>query len=93
MHDASLLEERWRALVLAVRAEFWRDHRDPNHEFSSLFQLRLLRGAVTRRSGSLDWFERTVPDAELETSSPEHIAHDFFAGYRRALGTDSGIGP
>ena len=78
------LEERWRSLVLAVRAEFWNDGRDPNEEMTSLFPLRLLRASLGRRTYGPEWFERTVSDAELTGTPPDRIARDFYDAYRQA---------
>ena len=78
------LEERWRALVLAVRAEFWNGGQDPNDALFSLFEMRLLRGRLTDDPGTEEWYSLPVSDRDLEAAAPSEIARDFYQRYRVA---------
>jgi hypothetical protein len=77
-------EERWRAVVLATRAEFWDAGQDPNDELYTLFPARLLRGRLTEPAPSRGWFTWRVPDDELARRDARDIARDFYARYREA---------
>ena len=77
-------EERWRALVQAVRAEFWRAGQDPNEFLWSLFEVRLLRGRLTGPPAE-EWFSRPVADEELDRDEPAALARAFYADYRAEL--------
>ena len=78
------IEERWRALVLALRAEFWNGGQDPNETLFSLFEMRLLRGRLTDPPETEEWYSVPVLDRELETADAREIAHDFYLRYRAA---------
>lgn len=76
------LEERWRALVLALRAEFWDAGLDANEDLFPLFALRLVRGRLTGAPGAEEWLSLTVADDELARAAPEALARAIFAAYR-----------
>lgn len=84
MSTPTALEERWRSLVLAVRAEFWNGGQDPNEALFSLFEVRLLRGRLTDPPRTDEWYELPVSERDLETAEPSEIARDFYQRYRAA---------
>ena len=84
MSTQTALEERWRALVLAVRAEFWNGGQDPNEALFSLFEVRLLRGRLTDPPEPEEWYDHPVSERDLETAHASEIARDFYQRYQAA---------
>ena len=84
MSTPTAIEERWRALVLAVRAEFWNGGQDPNDALFSLFEMRLLRGRLTDPPRAEEWYELPVSERDLETADASEIARDFYGRYQAA---------
>ena len=84
MPTSTVLEERWRALVQALRAEFWRAGQDPNEALFTLGEIRLLRGRLTDPPAEAEWFSVPVTARELEGGDVEALAREFYRRYRAA---------
>jgi hypothetical protein len=79
-----LVDERWLALVQAVRAEFWGAGQDPNDALYSNHELRVLRGGLTDPPADEEWFTVTLSEAELAERPHAELAREFYQRYRAA---------
>jgi hypothetical protein len=78
------VEEAWRAVILAVRAELWGAGQDANEDLYALFPARMLRGRLASAPAGREWFTWRVPDDDLARRDARERAREFLDRYRAA---------